>query len=622
MIYTGNTLMDKLKFFITALCFFFIPGVCVAQNEIISHGISTFGDLKYEKDFRHLSYVNPNAPKGGEISFWAFGSFDSMHPYTRKGRAGAYSSIFFESLLEGTSDEIDSAYGLIAKEIEYPEDRAWVIFTLRNEVSFSDGSPLTAKDILFSYKLLREKGLPSFRAVLEKDIQTAQLISDRKIKFIFNEDVPKRDLINTVGGLPIFSEKYFTDNKVDFEASTLTPALGSGPYILDKVDVGKQIIYKKNPDYWGNDLPINKGRYNFDKFRIEYFADYNSAFEGFKAGTYTFRNEASSKIWATGYDFPALEKNWVKKTTLPDGNLSSGQSFVLNLRREKFQDIKVRKAIGLMFNFEWSNSTLFYGLYERINSFWDNSELKASGMPIDQELVILNKYKSFLDANNFSEEVFSFPKSSLKQLDRKNLRQASKLLDDAGWEVGDDGLRKNAEGKTLDVEILNDSQAFDRIINPYIENLKRLGINAENIKIDNAQMTDRRRKFDFDMLVGFLSTQLTPGSELEQYFGSESADFSIFNLTGIKDQGVDAIIKEVRSAKSREELGVAIRALDRVLRNKVIWVPQWFKNKHTIAYFDMYEHPSNLPPYDIGVLDTWWMNSDKYNDLKDQGALK
>ena len=622
MIYTGNTLMDKLKFFITALCFFFIPGVCVAQNEIISHGISTFGDLKYEKDFKHLSYVNPNAPKGGEISFWAFGSFDSMHPYTRKGRAGAYSSIFFESLLEGTSDEIDSAYGLIAKEIEYPEDRAWVIFTLRNEVSFSDGSPLTAKDVLFSYKLLKEKGLPSFRAVLEKDIQTAQLISDRKIKFIFNEDVPKRDLINTVGGLPIFSEKYFTDNKVDFEASTLTPALGSGPYILDKVDVGKQIIYKKNPDYWGNDLPINKGRYNFDKFRIEYFADYNSAFEGFKAGTYTFRNEASSKIWATGYDFPALEKNWVKKTTLPDGNLSSGQSFVLNLRREKFQDIKVRKAIGLMFNFEWSNSTLFYGLYERINSFWDNSELKASGMPIDQELVILNKYKSFLDANNFSEEVFSFPKSSLKQLDRKNLRQASKLLDDAGWEVGDDGLRKNAEGKTLDVEILNDSQAFDRIINPYIENLKRLGINAENIKIDNAQMTDRRRKFDFDMLVGFLSTQLTPGSELEQYFGSESADFSIFNLTGIKDQGVDAIIKEVRSAKSREELGVAIRALDRVLRNKVIWVPQWFKNKHTIAYFDMYEHPNNLPPYDIGVLDTWWMNSDKYNDLKDQGALK
>ena len=614
--------MDKLKSFITALCFFLTTSVCMAQNEIISHGISTFGDLKYEKDFKHLSYVNPNAPKGGEISFWAFGSFDSMHPYTRKGRAGAYSSIFFESLLEGTSDEIDSAYGLIAKEIEYPEDRSWVIFTLRSEVLFSDGSPLTAKDVLFSYKLLKEKGLPSFRAVLEKDIQSAELISDRKIKFIFNEEVPKRDLINTVGGLPIFSEKYFTDNKVDFEASTLTPALGSGPYILDKVDVGKQIIYKKNPNYWGHDLPINKGRYNFDKFRIEYFADYNSAFEGFKAGTYTFRNEASSKIWATGYDFPALEKNWVKKTTLPDGNLSSGQSFVLNLRREKFHDIRVRKAIGLMFNFEWSNSTLFYGLYERINSFWDNSDLKASGMPIEQELVILNKYKDILDENNFSEEVFSFPKSSLKQLDRKNLRQASKLLDDAGWEVGDDGLRRNADGKTLDVEILNDSQAFDRIINPYIENLKKLGINAANIKIDNAQMTDRRRKFDFDILVGFLSTQLTPGSELEQYFGSESADFSIFNLTGVKDQGVDAIIKEVRAAKSREELGFAIRALDRVLRNKVIWVPQWFKNKHTIAYFDMYEHPNNLPPYDIGVLDTWWMNSDKYNDLKDQGALK
>ena len=614
--------MNKLKNFTIVLFLCLSTNYCLGQSGTTSHGISTFGDLKYGKDFKHLSYVNPDAPKGGGISFWAFGSFDSMHPYTRKGRAGAYSSIFFESLLEGTSDEIDSAYGLVAKEIEYPEDRSWVIFTLRRQVTFSDGSPLTAKDVLFSYKLLKEKGLPSFRAVLEKDIQTAELISDFKIKFTFNDDVPKRDLINTVGGLPIFSEKYFVDNKVDFESSTLTPALGSGPYILDKVDVGKQIIYKKNPTYWGNDLPINKGRYNFDQFRIEYFADYNSAFEGFKAGTYTFRNEASSKIWATGYDFPALEKNWVKKTTLPDGNLSSGQSFVLNLRREKFQDIKVRKAIGLMFNFEWSNSTLFYGLYERINSFWDNSDLKASGLPVNQELQILSKYMSILDASNFSEEVFTFPKSSLKQLDRKNLRQASRLLDDAGWEVGDDGLRRNSEGKTLDVEILNDSQAFDRIINPYIENLKKLGINAANIKIDNAQMTDRRRKFDFDMLVGFLSTQLTPGSELEQYFGSESADFSIFNLTGIKDQGVDAIIKEVRAAESREELGFAIRALDRTLRNKVIWVPQWFKNKHTIAYYDMFEHPENLPPYDIGVLDTWWLNSDKYNNLKDQGALK
>ena len=614
--------MDKIKSFVTVLFFCLSTNYCLAQSDIISHGISTFGDLKYEKDFKHLSYVNPDAPKGGEISFWAFGSFDSMHPYTRKGRAGAYSSIFFESLLEGTADEIDSAYGLIAKEIEYPEDRSWVIFTLRNNVTFSDGSPLTAQDVLFSYYLLKQKGLPSFRAVLEKDVKNAELISDLKIKFTFNDDVPKRDLINTVGGLPIFSEKYFTDNKVDFEASTLTPALGSGPYILDKVDVGKQIIYKKNATYWGNDLPINKGRYNFNKFRIEYFADYNSAFEGFKAGTYTFRNEASSKLWATGYDFPALEKNWVKKTTLPDGNLSSGQSFVINLRREKFQNIKVRKAIGLMFNFEWSNSTLFYGLYERINSFWDNSDLKASGLPTNQELKILSKYKSILDANNFSEEVFTFPKSSLKQLDRKNLRQASKLLDDAGWEVSDDGLRRNAEGKTLDIEILNDSQAFDRIINPYIENLKKLGINAVNTKIDNAQMTDRRRKFDFDILVGFLSTQLTPGSELEQYFGSESADFSIFNLTGIKDQGVDAIIKEVRAAESREQLGFAIRALDRILRNKVIWVPQWFKNKHTIAYYDMYEHPKALPQYDIGVLDTWWINSDKYNDLKEKGALK
>ncbi len=593
-----------------------------AQDIIKSHGISTFGDLKYDRNFKNLDYVNTYAPKGGEISFWAFGSFDSMHPYTRKGRAGAYSSIFFESLLQGTADEIDSAYGLLAEYIEYPKDRSWVIFKLRENIEFSDGSPLMVEDVLFSYELLRDKGLPSFRAVLEKDVKSAQIISENEIKFTFNEEVPKRDLINTVGSLPVFSKKYYKENNIDFEESTLTPGIGSGPYVLKTLDVGKKIIYSKNNNYWGKDLAINRGRYNFDSFRIEYFADYNSAFEGFKSGDYTFRNEASSKIWATAYDFPALTKGWVNKTTIKDGTLASGQSFVFNLRKQKFQDIRVRKAIGLMFNFEWSNKTLFYGLYERINSFWDNSDLSASGMPSPNELEILNMLENYLDPVNFSDPVFTFPKSSTKQLDRKSLRIASVLLDNAGWLIGDDGLRRNVSGETLDVEILNDSQAFDRIINPYISNLRKLGVNASNVKIDNAQMTDRKRNFDFDMLVGFLSTQLTPGSELEQYFGSETADVSIFNLTGIKDQGIDKLIEVVRAASSRDELNHSIRALDRVLRNKVIWVPQWFKNKHTIAYFDMYEHPKNLPPYDLGALDLWWFNENKYQKLLAEGALR
>ncbi len=614
-----------MKFIYLCLCstmIFLTAYNSVAQDLIKSHGISTFGDLKYDKTFENLSYVNVNAPKGGQISFWAFGSFDSMHPYSRKGRAGAYSSIFFESLLEGTADEVDSAYGLLAEYIEYPKDRSWVIFRLRENIKFSDGSALTVEDVLFSYDLLREKGLPSFRAVLEKDVKSAEILSEFEIKFIFNDGVPKRDLINTVGSLPVFSKAYFLQNDIDFEESTLTPALGSGPYVLKSLDVGKNIIYAKNDNYWGQDLAINRGRYNFDSFRIEYFADYNSAFEGFKSGDYTFRNEASSKIWATGYDFPAIAKGWVNKTTIKDGTLASGQSFVFNLRKKKFQDIQIRKAIGLMFNFEWSNKTLFYGLYERINSFWDNSDLSATGMASAGELEILKQFEEKIDPVNFKDPVFSFPKSSTKQLDRKNLRAASALLDSAGWLVGEDGLRRNNAGQTFDLEILNDSQAFDRIINPYVANLRKLGINASNVKIDNAQMTDRKRNFDFDMLVGFLSTQLTPGSELEQYFGSATADISIFNLTGIKDEGIDKLIEVVRAASTRDELNRSIRVLDRVLRNKVIWVPQWFKNKHTIAYFDMYEHPDNLPPYDLGVLDLWWLNKDKFKLLNEAGALR
>ena len=435
---------------------------------ITSHGISTFGELKYEAGFPHLDYVNPDAPKGGEISVWGFGSFDSMHPYTTKGRSGQLSSIFFESLLEGTADEPDSVYGLVAESLEYPEDRSHVIFNMRPEARFSDGSPLTADDVVFSYEILRDKGLPSFRAVIQKQVESAEALGPHRVKFTFKEGEPTRDLPQTVGGLPIFSKAYYEASGADFEASTLTPGIGSGPYVLDSLEVGQQIVYRRNPDYWGKDLPINKGRHNFDRIRIEYFADYNSAFEGFKAGNYTYRTEASSKIWATGYDFPAIQNGWAKKDTPPDGTLASGQSFVFNLRRDKFQDKRVRQAIGMMFNFEWSNKTLFYGIYERIDSFWENSYLKAEGAPTEGELAFLRPLADKLPEGVLDGPVVMAPASSERQLDRKNLRRASAMLDEAGWPVGDDGMRRNAAGETLQVEILNDSQAFDRVINPYI----------------------------------------------------------------------------------------------------------------------------------------------------------
>ena len=605
----------------TAICLAVATSLPASADVITAHGISTFGELKYGADFEHLDYVNPDAPKGGEISLWGFGSFDSMHPYSTKGRSGQYSSIFFESLLEGSSDEPDSVYGLVAESLEYPEDRSEVIFNMRPEARFSDGSPLTAADVVFSYEVLRDKGLPSFRAVIEKQIESAEALGPHRVKFTFKDGVPTRDLPQTAGGLPIFSKAYYETSGADFEESTLTPAIGSGPYVLESIDVGQQIIYKRNPDYWGKDLPINRGRHNFDTIRIEYFADYNSAFEGFKAGTYSFRSEASSKIWATAYDFPAIEKGWVVKDTPPDGTLSSGQSFLLNLRRERFQDIRVRKAIGMMFNFEWSNKTLFYGIYARMQSFWENSYLKASGMPQAGELAFLTPLADILPPGVLDSPAVTPPISSERQLDRKKLRAASTLLDEAGWPVSDDGMRRNAAGDTLKLEFLNDSQSFDRVINPFVENLRKLGVDAVHTRVDNAQATERERNFDFDIVTGNFRTSLTSGAGLKQYFGSETADISIFNLAGYKSEAADRLIENVIAAEDRETLNDATRALDRVLRAEVFWVPQWFRNTHNIAYYDMYRYPDTLPPYALGVLDFWWFDQDAYARLKAEGAF-
>ncbi|WP_245657028.1 extracellular solute-binding protein [Meinhardsimonia xiamenensis] len=599
-------------------------GAARAQEIIKAHGISTFGTLKYPADFEHLDYVNPEAPKGGEMSIWAFGGFDSMHPYTTKGRAGALSTIFFESLLEGTADEIGASYGLLAESLEYPEDRSWVIFNIRPEARFSDGTPLTAEDVVFSYELFRDKGLPSFRAVLRTQVESAEVLGPHRVKFTFTPGIPTRDLPETVGGLPIFSKAHYLANNRDFEESSLEPLLGSGPYVLDRMEVGQTIVYRKDPDWWGADLPINRGRYNFETIRIEYYADYNAAFEGFKGGSYTFRNEASSKIWATGYDFPAVQKGWVVKRELPDGTIAPGQAWAINMRRPHLQDVRVREALGLMFNFEWSNEKLFYGLYERIHSFWENTELAASGVPAPEEVAILKPLvdEGLLPPSILTEEAVMAPVSSAsRQLDRGNLRKASALLDEAGWTVGSDGMRRNAAGELLTVEFLNDSQTFDRVINPYVENLRRLGVNAVHQRVDNAEATNRERNYDFDLVTTQFRMSYIPGAGLKQYFGSETADSSVFNLMGLKDPAVDRLIDLVIAAETQEELLHRVHALDRVLRSIRFWVPQWFKDVHTVAYYDMYEHPDPLPPYALGNLDFWWYNAEKAEKLKAAGAF-
>ena len=402
----------------------------------------------------------------------------------------------------------------------------------------------------------------------------------------------------------------------------MEPAIGSGPYVLDSYDINKRITYKRNPDYWGNDLPFNKGRGNFDTIRVEYFADSNAAFEGFKSGAYTFRQENSSKSWATAYDFPALDEGHVIKTLLPDGGMATGQSYVMNLRRDKFDDIRVRQAVGLLFNFEWSNESLFYGQYARINSFWENSELAAAGMPSDAELALLEPIADLLPAGVIDGEAVMAPVSGNRTLDRKNLRKASALLDEAGWTVGDDGLRRNAAGETLTIEIIEDSPTFDRVHLPFIDNLKAAGIDAIYSRIDPAQMTDRSRNYDFDMMVDQFPMSLEPSSGLKQYFGSETADQSVFNLMGLKSEAVDTLIEHVMNAQNKAELATSVKALDRTLRAYYFWVPQWFNDAYRVAYWDMYEHPETLPPFALGNLDFWWYNAEKAADLKAKGVLR
>lgn len=599
-----------------------------AEDEVIvSHGISTFGDpLKYPADFKHLDYVNPDAPKGGEISFWAQGTFDSLNPYSYKGVPAAASTIMHESILTGTADVIGESYCLMCTTMEYPKDRSWVIFHLRPEVKFSDGTPMTADDVIFSYETFLAKGLTDFRSVLSQQVEKVEALDAHTVKFTFKAGFPTRDLPETVGGLPILSKADYEARKLDLEESTLQPWLGTGPYMFEKMDTGRNIIYKLNPDYWGKDLPINVGRNNFDSIRYEYFADPNAAFEGFKAGAYTFRNENSSKSWATSYDFPAIQNGTIIKAELPNGNKANGQAFVFNLRREKFQDPRVREAIGLMFNFEWSNKTLFYDLYARINSVWENSDMAATGVPTEGEVALMKPLveKGLLPETILTDEAVMAPVSGEKQLDRGNLRKASALLDEAGWTVGSDGKRRNAKGELLTVEFLNDSPAFERIINPFVENLKALGIEARLTNVDPSQGEARTTPpaFDFDIISSNARSSYISGAELIQYYGAASADNSGFNVMGLKSEAVDALAKDVMAAQSMETLRTATKALDRVLRWERFWVPQWYKNTYTVAYYDQYGHPDTLPPYALGEGDFWWFDADKAAKLKASGALK
>ncbi len=597
-----------------------LAGVSRAQEDTtISHGISKFGELNYSAGYTHLNYVNVDAPFGGEYSTWAFGTFDSMNPYITKGTSAASSSIFVETLMAGTADETGAMYGLIAETIEYPADRSWAIFHLRNDVHFSDGTAVTANDVVFTHNIFLEKGIPSYRAGVGAIIINVEALDDLTVKFTFAGPSQGNDNLMQAAATAVLSQAQFADR--DFAESTLDPVMGTGPYVLEELDVGKRLVYRYDPNYWGADHPLNVGTNNFEFIRFEYFADPTAAFEAFKAGQYLFRTERSSQKWAQDYNFPAVENGWVVTDELANGNIGQAQGFYYNLRLDKFADPRVREAIGMAFNFEWSNRTLFFGLYTRVDSFWKNSPLEAQGdIPAD-ELALLEPYRDLLPDSVFSEPAYSPPVSGENQIDRSVIRAAGKLLDEAGWTI-QDGVRKNAEGEALTIEFLNRSPLFDRVINPYIENLERLGIAATNNRVDTSQYVERVRSFDFDVMITSYGNSLTPGLGLQQYYNSENAHVPSRNVVGLENEAIDALVQSILQSTDRDTLNLRTRALDRALRALHIWIPQWFKDVHTVAYWDVYEHGDvELAPFALGVSSWWWYSEEKAANLAAQGAL-
>ncbi len=589
---------------------------------LTSHGISAFGELKYPEGFAHFDYVNPDAPKGGTMSFrgtTASSTFDSLNLFILAGEPAQGLRHIYDQLLVRAYDEPDAVYGLLAEKIEYPEDRSWVIYTLRDGAVFADGEPVEAEDVAFTIDVLKAEGNPRWQILLD-DVAATEVLSPREVKVSFADDAQTRDLISTVGQLYILPKHYY--DAVEFNRSTLEPPVGSGPYVVSDVDPGRNITYCRNDDYWAADLNVNVGAWNFDCFRYEYFTDTTAAFEALKAGVYLFHEEFFSAIWATGYDFPALDKGWVKRETIGDDRSSGAQGFWLNLRKDKFQDRRVREAIGMMFNFEWSNETLFYGLYNRTDSFWENSPLQAADMLDGAELEILEKYRDQLPDRIFTEPAYVPPVSTTRKTDRQLVRRANALLEEAGWIIDASGVRRNADGQALTLEILDDGPAFERIALPFIENLELIGIQASWNLIDPAQYEERQENFDYDMVIGRFSLPLSPSVELNTLFGSGSADRpGTFNLSGIEDPVVDALIDEIIAAENRDEITVRVKALDRVLRDKLIWVPNWFKGSHWIAYWDVFGFPADKPPFDRGT-DYWWFEQEKFNALVAEGALR
>lgn len=578
------------------------------------HGISAFGDLKYPPDFKHFDYVNPDAPKGGRLAsrgILARDTFDSFNGFILKGTWPENIGLLFDTLMARATDEPDAMYGLVAKTADLASDKKSVTFQLREEARFADGSKLTGDDVCDSFRLIKDYGDERIRIAI-RDIEKCDVLAPYEVRYSFKGD-NTRDLPLSVAALPILSKAYYATH--DFTKTSLDPPLGSGPYKIGSFKAGQYVSYVRRPDYWGAELPINKGRFNFDEVRNEYFKDRTAVVEALKAGVLDLHEEFTSRDWATAYNTKSVEEGRLIKEVLPDNTPSGAQGLYFNMRREKFQDVRVRKAFDLAFDFEWMNTNLFYGSYQRTTSFFENSALMAKGKPSPEELQILEPFRKELRPEVF-EDAYLPPVSDGSGQDRKLLKQASQLLAEAGWKR-DGTLLVNAKGEKFTVEFLIDGPTSERILAPYAKNLRLLGIDTTLRGIDPAQQEQRMKDFDFDVDIVRLVGGQTPGDELKAQFSSDAAKtIGSYNLSGIELPAVDRLIDKMVAAKSREELMYAGRALDRVLRAEHIWVPNWGKASHWIVHWDIFEKPQIKPEYDRGITDTWWVNAEKAKTLR------
>ena len=601
-------------------------GLALAAGAALSettwhHALSLVGTPKYPPGFSHFKWTDPDAPKGGLVRIHSIGTFDSLNQFPVKGNSASGLGLIYDSLMTTSPDEPSAEYGLIAEAVSYPEDFSSVTFRLRSQARFHDGEPVKPEDVIFSFKQIT-KASPNWKFYY-KNVVRAEKTGANEVTFHF--DVKgNRELPQIVGQLTILPKHYWTAKDADgtprdLGRTTLEKPLSSGPYKIGEVKAGRSLTYERVADYWAKDLPVVKGQWNFERLRIEYFRDSTVAFEAFKAGQLDYYQETSSKNWATAYKFKAIKNGWVKKEEVPLKRSAPMQAFVLNLRRKQFADPRVRRAFNLAYDFEWSNKNLFYGQYKRVGSYFENSELASKGVADGREKEILEglrkEFPDHVPAEVLTEE-YANPANPDRNAFRKNLRRATQLLKQAGWSIKD-GALTNGSGEEMKVEFLIVSPAFERVILPYIQNLKRLGIKSSLRLIDSSQYRARLDNFDYDIVTSSFPQSESPGNEQRDFWGTAAADKNgSRNLIGIKNPAIDKLIDMIIFAKSREELVAVTHALDRVLLWHHYLVPQWFSPNARIAYWDRFGRPETLPSQTPGFTQVWWLDRARAEKLE------